>query len=296
MHARNPGRNVLAASLVAGFFLSGGPSPVTDLEPRTVEAWNRYVAATERRIDGELRSRTGFLVLDFAPGDRKAAARLALARGETIVEEMETRDDDGREIDVPDGSIQHWRGAVLIPGLSLDRLMAALMSGDSMRGQRDVVDGRVLERGPGRLRTFLRLRRESVVTVTYDTEHEVSVVRVSDDRATSRSVATRIVEIEDPGAPNERARPPGDDRGFFWRLNAYWRYEATPEGVIAEVESLTLSRSIPIVVRPFVGVFVNRIARASVRSTLEDLRANLGTAEKQVAQAFRPAPRRRSNR
>jgi hypothetical protein len=44
--------------------------------------------------------------------------------------------------------------------------------------------------------------------------------------------------------------------------------------VIAEVESLTLSRSIPVLVRPFVGVFVNRIARESVRSTLGALRAN----------------------
>jgi len=38
---------------------------------------------------------------------------------------------------------------------------------------------------------------------------------------------------------------------------------------------LTLSRSIPLLVRPFVGVFVNRIARDSVRSTLDGLRANL---------------------
>jgi len=275
MPVRSPRRNAFAAGLAAGLLFATDAPSASELQQKTVEAWNQYVAATEQRIGRELASPAGFLVLDFEPPERAAAARLALSRGETIVEEMETRDDDGDGIDVPDGSIQHWRGAVLIRGLSLDQLMAALESGDTIRGQKDVVDWRVLDRGPGRLRTFIRIRRESVVTVTYDTEHEVTVARVAAARATSRSVATRISEIEDPGTPTERARPPGDDRGFFWRLNAYWRYEETPEGVIAEVESLTLSRGIPLVVRPFIGVFVNRIARDSVRSTLDGLRDNL---------------------
>jgi len=275
MLLRSPRPSVLVAGFAAGLLLAPGASIAADLKPQTVEAWNRYVAATVARIDRELTSTEGFLVLDFQAGGRVDADRRALARGEILVDEMETRDADGDGIDVPDGSIQHWRGAVLIPGLSLDRLMAALESGDTIRGQQDVVDWRVLERGPRRLRTFIRIRRESVVTVTYDTEHEVVIAPAVDGRASSRSVATRIAEIEDPGAPNERARPPGDDRGFFWRLNAYWRYEETPDGVIAEVESLTLSRSIPLVVRPLVGVFVNRIARESVRSTLDGLRANL---------------------
>jgi len=274
MSLRNPRRRALAAGLAAWLLLAADVPSAAELQQKTIEAWNRYVAATEKRVDRELGSPAGFLVLDFDAPDRGAAARRALARGETIVEEMATRNADGDGIDVPDGSIQHWRGAVLIRGLSLDWLIAAIESGDTLRGQKDVGDWRVLERQPGRLRTFLRIRRESVVTVTYDTEHEVTYT-ATDGRAVSRSVATRIVEIEEPGTPGEHARPPGDDRGFFWRLNAYWRYEETPEGVIAEVESLTLSRSIPLVVRPFVGVFVNRIARDSVRSTLEGLRANL---------------------
>ena len=269
-----------SSALVAGptvFLLVASALPsASELRQKTVEAWNTYVAATERRLERERTSQDGFLVLDF--DSSRSRARAELARGETVVEEMETRDEDGDDIDVPDGSIQHWRGAVLIPGLSLDGMMAALESGDTLRGQQDVVDWRMLERGPDRLRTFIRLRRESIVTVTYDTEHEVTISRLSDTRAVSRSVATRIVEIEDAGTPDERARPPGADHGYFWRLNAYWRYEETPEGVIAEVESLTLSRSIPVVVRPFIGVFVNRIARDSVRTTLEGLRANLAGA------------------
>ena len=265
MPVRIPRPSLLVAGFSAWLLLSpGGPAPA-ELQPQTIAAWDRYVSATVQRIDRELASPAGFLVLDFQ----------ALARGETLIEEMKTRDADGDEIDVPAGSIQHWRGAVLIRGVSLDRMMAALESGDTLRGQQDVVDWRVLERAAGRMRTFVRLRRESVVTVTYDTEHEIAVARMATNRAASRSVATRIAEIEDAGTPNERARPPGDDRGFLWRLNGYWRYEETPEGVIAEVESLTLSRSIPLVVRPFIGVFVNRIARGSVETTLAGLRTNL---------------------
>ena len=275
MPVRSPRPSLLVAGLSAWLLLSPGAPAPAELQPQTIAAWDRYVSATVQRIDRELASSAGFLVLDFQPAGRAAADRQALARGETLIEEMKTRDAGGDEIDVPAGSIQHWRGAVLIRGLSLDRMIAALESGDTLHGQQDVVDWRVLERAAGRMRTFVRLRRESVVTVTYDTEHEIAVARMATNRAASRSVATRIAEIEDAGTPNERARPPGDDRGFLWRLNGYWRYEETPEGVIAEVESLTLSRSIPLVVRPFIGVFVNRIARGSVETTLAGLRTNL---------------------
>lgn len=275
MPVRSVRPSVLVAVLAVGLLAAGDFPAASELKPRTLEAWNRYVAATEARIDRELASPEGFLVLDFQPAVDARKDRAAIGRGEIVVEKMKTRDADGDEIHVPDGSIQHWRGAVLIRGLTLDRLMEALESGDTLLGQKDVVDWRVLDRGPGRLRTFIRLRRESIVTVTYDTEHEVVLARVSGDRATSRSAAVRIAEIEHAGRPDERARPPGNDAGYLWRLNGYWRYQQTDDGVIVEVESVTLSRGIPLFVRPFFMI-VDRIARGSVESTLDGLRANLG--------------------
>ena len=82
-------------------------------------------------------------------------------------------------------------------------------------------------------------------------------------RASSRSVATKIVEIGE------------SDRGFMWRLNAYWRYEQVPGGVIVELESMTLSRAVPFGLTAVVRPIIDRIAAsrldgrwtASVRST-----------------------------
>ena len=54
----------------------------------------------------------------------------------------------------------------------------------------------------------------------------------------ARSVATRIAELADVGTAQEHEKSADADSGFLWRLNAYWRYEAVPGGVIVECESV----------------------------------------------------------
>jgi hypothetical protein len=119
---------------------------------------------------------------------------------------------------------------------------------------------------------YLRLKRTRIVTVVYDTEHDVTFRRLGPARATSVSIATRIAEVEDPGTPGEQTRTPGDDHGFLWRLNAYWRYEQVQDGVIAECESISLSRSVPFVLRAIAGPLIEGTARESLEQTLTALR------------------------
>jgi hypothetical protein len=78
--------------------------------------------------------------------------------------------------------------------------------------------------------------------------------------------------VENPGAPDARERPAGQDRGFLWRLNSYWRYEQVEGGVIVELESLTLSRDVPMGLRLVVEPLIDRVARESVDRTLDNLR------------------------
>ena len=87
--------------------------------------------------------------------------------------------------------------------------------------------------------------------------------------------ATRIAELANAGTKNEREKVPGDDNGFLWRLNAYWRYEQVDGGVLIECESVSLSRVVPFAVRLFVSPIVERIARESLERTLVSLRATL---------------------
>ena len=144
---------------------------------------------------------------------------------------------------------------------------------------RTCLASRLIERNGDRLRVFMKLRRTNLITVTYNTEHAVEYKRISATRATARSVATKIAELANAGTPEERERSADDDNGFLWRLNAYWRYEAVPGGVIIECESVSLSRAVPLLVRPVANPIVDRVARESLNRTLTGLRTLLDGEE-----------------
>ena len=257
----------LAAVLATGNVAGVGAA---ELKDKTVAAWERYVAATERRIAAELEDTERFLGQDF--GEDADRARRAVLAGDVFVDSMETRDADGREIKVPSGAIHHWRGSILVPGIALDELLHGLMyvvGPEDM--QDDVLESRLLARDGNRREVFLKVRRQSVVTVHYNTEHRVVYTRNGAGRASSRSVSTRIAELEGVGSPAEREKPIGRDRGFLWRLNAYWRYHEVEGGVIVECESISLSRGVPPVLGWMIRPIINRTARAAMSDTLTSM-------------------------
>jgi hypothetical protein len=265
--------------LLLGLLAAATMGPVemaaATLERGTVLAWNAYVAATETRIERELSAPRGFLITDFLPGG--TGARAAVTGGRIAIAEMSSTSSAGRGMAVPDGLVSHWRGSVFLPGITLETLLHRLQH-PSEHGphQEDVLALRVLRRDPQQLTLFIRMTRTKVVTVTYDTEHRISYRRHGPARASSRSVATRIVEVDGAGTPEERQKPAGQDRGFLWRLNSYWRYEQVAGGVIVELESLTLSRSVPLGLRVVVEPIIDRIARESMERTLDTIRQTYG--------------------
>jgi hypothetical protein len=241
------------------------------LQPESEAGWRGYVAATERRIESELGARGIFLALDFTPA--AAADRLAVLSGDVVIHEVETSDTSGTPIDVPSALVHHWRGAVFVPHATLDDLLTQVESGALLSRQDDVLKAIVTAHGAGWMNVSLRPQRSKLVTVVYDTDHLVTFARLSPTRATSRSTATRIVEIANPNTADERALPAGDDRGYLWKLNAYWRYEQVAGGVIVECESISLSRTVPPLVRYFVGPLIESTARESMERTLRGIRA-----------------------
>lgn len=238
------------------------------LTPEAIDGWRRYVTATEHRRTRELRREAGFLVLDLGSG--AAAERAALLKGEIVVRPMRTTLEDGDGIVVPSALVHHWRGAVFLPGTTVARVMARLEA--EPPSQADVLRKKVLSRAPNAMTVALRLRRTRIVTVVYDTEHDVRFERLGPGRAASTTRATKIVELRDPGTARERALPPGRDRGFLWRLNAWWRYEEVAGGVIAECESVSLSRGVPFGLRTLTAPLISSAARDAMQSALEALR------------------------
>jgi len=240
-----------------------------DLTPQAVEGWKMYVTATEERRAHEPPVDGRFLALDYALSDR--AYRRDVMLGQIFIRRGQPSRWRGREIDVPSALLNHWVGAVFVPGVSLDQLLMSLRTHPP--AQVDVLNSAVLRRDADSMTVFLRLRRTRIVTVTYDTEHEIRFTRVDAQHASSTSVATRIVQLENAGTSAERALPSSADDGYLWRLNAYWRYEAVPGGVMAECESLTLSRSVPFGLRTIAAPLINAAARESMEAALSAVRS-----------------------
>jgi len=224
-----------------------------DLRPQTAAGWSAYVAAAEARIARER--------------GQPIPKRPGVERGEIPIEHVE-KPGPGGNVDVPDAAVHHWRGTVLVPGARLDEVVSRLEREPPDTRQEDVVSSSILEQRPGWLRVAIRVRRSLIMSAVFDTEHEVRFERHGQSRAASWSVATKIVEIADAGTPKERAKAPDEDRDLLWRWNAYWRYEQVEQGVLVECESITLSRTVPFVLRPVASLLVPRVARESMDRTL----------------------------
>jgi len=279
---RRGGTHALAGSilaLVSGLILAQAVAlEAAELRPETIKAWARYAAAAEQRIDRELRSNRGFLAIDYLPQKAAAAERNAVLAGEIPVVKMTA----GEKIDVPDGMIHHWRGSVFIPGVDIGLVMSRIVNpGMEDTRQEDVLESRVLNRGPDSLTLYLKLRRVKFVTVVYNTEHEIHYGWRGGSQALSRSVATRIAELRDPGSSGEREKPIGQDRGFLWRLNSYWRYEQMNGGVFVECESISLSRTVPSLLEYFIRPMIDSAARESMARTLGSMRERMIRAAQQ---------------
>jgi hypothetical protein len=115
------------------------------------------------------------------------------------------------------------------------------------------------------------------VTAFYNTDQECSYTLYDANRASSQSVATRIAEVENPGTASERERIPGNDRGFLWRLVSWWRFEQANNDVTIELESVSLSRSIPAIVKLIPGLsgYIRSTPRESLESVLNSIRIEM---------------------
>ena len=233
---------VLTASLAAQTL----PAPVDS-------AWRVYLAAADDRLVHER--------------GRPIPRRAGVERGEIVIEQVSTPGPGGM-LSVPGAAVHHWRGTVLVPGAQVADVMDRLEREPPDTRQEDVVSSSILEARPGRIRVAIRVRRSLIMSAVFDTEHEVHFARVDAAHGASWSAATTIVEIADAGTPNERPKPEDQDRDLLWRWNAYWRYEQVPQGVLVECESITLSRTVPLLLRPVAGPLVSHVARESMDRTL----------------------------
>ena len=258
--------------LVAGWAEAAPPAAAAELQNRTIQAFDRYVRLTEARLSGT----APFLWIDGLPEAKRREALELVRRKELSIERLETKD-NGREIDVPGGMIHHWVGTAFVASATIEDALALLQNYDAhQRIYAPTVAASKLRSHDGdRFRFFLRFVMKKVITVVVNSEHEALFRRPAPDRAEGWIHSTRIAEVENAGLPAEREKPVGDDGGYLWRLNTYWRLQVRDGGLYIHCESVSLSRGIPVGFGWIVGPFVTSIPRESLTFTLETTRRQL---------------------
>jgi len=260
---------------IAAILLACCPSRAVELKPETDAAFNRYVQLSEQRMQNDLQSGP-FLWVNGLPIQQREEVFARLKRGEVVTEKLETLE-RGASIPVPGGLIHHWMGIVSIPGASLKQTLALLQGYDdhSRIYAPQVLRSRLIQHNGDDFKVFLRLRETKIVTVVLDTEYDVHYIRLDSTRACSRSYSTRVTEVEGAGQPDEREKSVGNDSGFLWRLNSYWRFQERDGGVYLQLEAISVTRDIPEGLGWLIRPFVTSIPRESLVFTLTRTREAL---------------------
>jgi hypothetical protein len=265
------------ASISVGLCLVAGPASATDLEPNTVESFDRYVSLAEAQIDAQHSSGQPYLWVEGLPADRRAAAEAQLRAGQVVIERLDAtgKSDAEKPIAVPGGMIHHWIGTVFIPGATLGQTLSLEEDYDHQQEyfHPDVMRSRILHHDGNDFTIELRLYKKKVITTVFDTQHEVHYTLVDATHAWSRSRTIRIQEVDNAGERDERLEPEGHDRGLLWRMNTYWRFEEKDGGTYVECQSISLTRDIPTGLGWLIGPYVNSVPRESLTFTLETTRA-----------------------
>jgi len=270
-------RHSMAALLFS--VLLGFPGAIrctaTELQQKTLEAFDRYVRFTEARRE-ELRANGSFLWLDSLPEPRRKQLYDRLRRGQLEIRQ-EKIEEDGNPVEVPDGLIHDWSGVVFIPGVSLDRVVALLhdYNNHCHTYAPDVRRSKLLEHADDTFKVYLQFYKESPRRVSFNTLFEVHDTRIDATHSISRAISVRIAELEHPDQPDSSEFPVGQGHGYLWRLNNYWRLEQKDGGVYVQVETIALSRDVPAIFAWFVNPLIRRVSRHTVANLLTATRRGL---------------------
>jgi hypothetical protein len=254
--------SALRGLLIAWAVAAAPGCALAEPSPAAASAFNSYIAAVEARLDRQHRSPDGFL----APLASPAQTELRLRRGESIVEQLAP----ATGADLPGAMLHHWRGTAFAPGAKaadFDRLMRDF-NAYPQHFSPQVLQAKLLAQQGDRLQAVMRVRQRHVITVVMDTAYDIVFGRLDARHGYSISRSTRISEIASPGTAAERALAPREEHGFLWRLNTYWSYEERDGGLYMQIESVSLTRSIPTGLSWAIGPFVESVPRETLEFTL----------------------------
>jgi len=235
-----------------------------ELKKETTDAFDRYVADLETRLERRWQG-DGFLWSDGRPQKDE------LQRGALIIEPAH----GNGTVEIKDGLIQDWVGAIFIPSTTLAGVLAVVQDyarhGEIYKPE--VASALIRSHSGNDFAVYMRINKSKMfLTDVLNTEHLIHYTSLDAKRTYSRAYSTRIAEVHDPGKPSERELPVGKDRGLLWRLYGYWFFEERGNGVIVECESVTLTRDVPFGMGHLLSPIVHGLPSESLRKGLESTR------------------------
>ena len=236
------------------------------LQADTVKAWDEYVRSAEARLQNRTDSTRSFLWIDESP-ERRAQVQ----RGAVIVAPVVGRGTKN----VPDGLIHDWIGAVFIPRATIERLSRVLHDYNRYKDiyKPGVTDSEILGCLGGNPEfSMVWQRRVLFVNAAIEGQYVARDLALGPRRGYTVADTTKVQEIENYGRANQRLLPPGEGRGFIWRLHSIARYEETDGGVYLELEAIALTRDIPASLAWLVNPIVNHLSMNSLMTTLRQTR------------------------
>ncbi|MBV9611372.1 MAG: hypothetical protein JO091_02825 [Acidobacteriaceae bacterium] len=237
----------------------------TTLPRETAEQFEQYARAVEQQLETRWHSPGAFSAIDVASQDRAA-----VMRGEVLIHPATA----ANPVAVTGGLIHDWIAIAFFPSTTLSRVVDVLQDYNAHKTMyRNIIDSRLLHRDNKDVTGYWRLAwNHPFLHVVLDAEQEAHYEEIGPDKWICRAYIRNTSEVENPGTPSEKKLPPGEGRGFLWRMYAYWSLEAANGGVFAECRTLSLSRNIPRGLAWAIGPFVGSIPRESLSSTMLNTR------------------------
>ncbi len=176
---------------------------------------------------------------------------------------------------VPGGMVQDWVGMMFLPGATLEQVSAVLQDYENYKNfyKPRVIESKQTAHNGQEYDIFLRLYEKHVLTVVLNANYHVQYAMPDAGRMTVNSRSTRIAEVKNPDKSLSDEYSVGDDTGFLWRLNSYWRFQAADGGVYAECEAISLSRDVPLGLGWMLKGFLERFPKESMLNTLRGTKA-----------------------
>jgi hypothetical protein len=244
--------------------LAGAVEMHVELSAKTAADFERAAKLVEAQYEAAIAGNRALLLVS----DEKELLKRVNA-GEVV-----TRKIADKKLKVQGALSHYWAGGMFDPDGTVEAYLKILL--DYPRHKEyyhpEVTDSALVSHDGNHYQSHLRLFKKKVLTAVLDVDFESDLRRVDAKHIYLRTIATRIVEVQDAGKPAERLLPVGNDSGFLWRQNSYWSIREADGGVYVELASFSLSRSIPTGLGWIVRPFITSIPKDTIEKTLRSTR------------------------